>query len=404
MNEDVKNIIDELTDKLSLQNKTAEELSAIAERYPYFAFPKFLLAKKLAEENSTTANDQLRKVALYFSNPFWLNYLLSKDDLQFHEVPTQEEVAEDVIEEDSEETTANADTDFQEEQPSAEEAEAIEQTEFHTEEKIPVEESDEEKVATTADTEIEIAKEKIPVEENAEEKNETTHDVEIDEIIPAAEYTEEEIRVEHKEAFQNEPAESTTEEEKSEPADQIQEVSNAETPGEEIRNESETETEDETEAEEALNEEHEKLSKLIAQHLSEFKKPVEGSEEIPLETRVYHAIDYFASQGIKLDPRLITQDMLGSKVKKFTDWLKQMKRVNQNPTDLGTDAETEHLIEKIAQASNETKDVITETMAQILAKQGKNEKAIQLYQKLSFLNPSKYAYFAAKINELKGLQ
>ena len=96
--------------------------------------------------------------------------------------------------------------------------------------------------------------------------------------------------------------------------------------------------------------------------------------------------------------------MLGSKVKKFTDWLKQMKRANQNPTDLGTDIETERLIEKIAQSSNETKEVITETMANVLVKQGKTEKAIQLYQKLSFLNPTKYAYFAAKINELKGVQ
>jgi pentatricopeptide repeat protein len=89
-------------------------------------------------------------------------------------------------------------------------------------------------------------------------------------------------------------------------------------------------------------------------------------------------------------------------VKKFTDWLKQIKRVNENPSDLGTDIETERLIEKIAQSSNETKDVITETMAEVLVKQGKLEKAIQLYQKLSFLDPSKTTYFAAKINELKG--
>jgi len=151
------------------------------------------------------------------------------------------------------------------------------------------------------------------------------------------------------------------------------------------------------------NKEHEKLSKLIEQHLSEFKKPVEDGE-IHIETKVYHTIDYFASQGIKLEPGNITQDMLESKVKKFTDWLKQMKRGNQNPTDLGTDIETEHLIEKIAQTSNETKDVVTETMAEVLLKQGKTEKAIQLYKKLSFLDPSKSIYFAAKINEVKSSQ
>jgi len=159
----------------------------------------------------------------------------------------------------------------------------------------------------------------------------------------------------------------------------------------------------ETENDEGDEAEREKLSKLIEQHLSEFKKPVDVAQELPIEKRVYSAIDYFASQGIKLDPRLLNQDVLGNKVRKFTDWLKQMKRVNDNPTDLGTDIETEHLIEKIAQSSNEAKDIITETMAEVLKKQGKKEKAIQLYQKLSFLNPSKSTYFAAKINELKSL-
>jgi hypothetical protein len=155
---------------------------------------------------------------------------------------------------------------------------------------------------------------------------------------------------------------------------------------------------------ESSDEEHEKLSKLVEQYLSEFKRPIDDNGEVPIETKVYHAIDYFASQGIKLDPRQIKHDMLGVKVKKFTDWLKQIKQANQNPTDLGTDTETEHLIEKIAQASNETKDIVTETMAKVLLKQGKTEKAVQLYKKLSFLDPSKSTYFAAKINELKDSQ
>jgi len=152
-----------------------------------------------------------------------------------------------------------------------------------------------------------------------------------------------------------------------------------------------------------VDEEHEKISKLIEQYISEFKRPIDDGD-IPIETRVYHAIDYFASQGIKLEPSQLRHDMFGTKVKKFTDWLKQIKQVNQNPTDLGTDPETEHLIEKIAQTSNEAKDIVTETMAEVLLKQGKTEKAIQLYNKLSFLDPSKSTYFAAKINELKDSQ
>ena len=39
----------------------------------------------------------------------------------------------------------------------------------------------------------------------------------------------------------------------------------------------------------------------------------------------------------------------------------------------------------------------------LIIKQGKVDKAIQLYIKLSFLDPHKSAYFAAKIQQLKGI-
>jgi hypothetical protein len=39
-------------------------------------------------------------------------------------------------------------------------------------------------------------------------------------------------------------------------------------------------------------------------------------------------------------------------------------------------------------------------MAEVWAKQGAREKAIETYNKLSLQNPSKKAYFAAKIENL----
>ena len=39
-------------------------------------------------------------------------------------------------------------------------------------------------------------------------------------------------------------------------------------------------------------------------------------------------------------------------------------------------------------------------MAEVLLQQSKNHKAIEVYQKLSLLNPSKSAYFAAKIDDI----
>lgn len=45
--------------------------------------------------------------------------------------------------------------------------------------------------------------------------------------------------------------------------------------------------------------------------------------------------------------------------------------------------------------------LINETFAQILIKQGKTDKAIEIYEKLILKNPQKKAYFAGKIDELK---
>jgi hypothetical protein len=147
---------------------------------------------------------------------------------------------------------------------------------------------------------------------------------------------------------------------------------------------------------------NQRLSQLLEEQAHLLKQPTAPEEKLPIETEPYHTIDYFASQGIKLEPS--PQDKLTQKVHRFTDWLKQMKRIQPQPSDLGTDPEMEQMVAQIAAASNEQKDIITETMAEVLAKQGKADKAIQLYSKLSLLNPQKSAYFASKIEQLKGSQ
>lgn len=60
--------------------------------------------------------------------------------------------------------------------------------------------------------------------------------------------------------------------------------------------------------------------------------------------------------------------------------------------------ETEDLSEK---STIENDEIISETLAQILAKQGKTEQAIQLYEKLCLKIPEKSSYFAAQIKNLK---
>ncbi|RXK86303.1 hypothetical protein [Filimonas effusa] len=143
-----------------------------------------------------------------------------------------------------------------------------------------------------------------------------------------------------------------------------------------------------------------RLAEIMQQQANTFNKPVAENEVLPIESEPYHTIDYFASQGIKAEGN--AEDGLAKKVRKFTDWLKQMKKVAPLPSDLGTDAELEQVVHGIAATSIEAKEVVTEAMAEVLVKQGRIDKAVLLYSKLSFLNPDKTAYFAAKILELKG--
>ena len=113
-----------------------------------------------------------------------------------------------------------------------------------------------------------------------------------------------------------------------------------------------------------------------------------------------HTVDYFASQGIKINEEALANDHLVKQVKSFTAWLKSMKKLHP-----GQLPEQNEVIEKIIQASSESSNkdanVLTEAMAEVLVKQGKREKALEMYEKLSLINPSKSAYFAAKIENLK---
>lgn len=133
--------------------------------------------------------------------------------------------------------------------------------------------------------------------------------------------------------------------------------------------------------------------------------PKVESKKRPQDDMIFEPLyttDYFASQGIRLSDEVKPDDKLGKQLRSFTDWLKTMKKLHEQklpPGNPGLDV----TVQNIADKSNQEEEIITESMADVYKDQGKKAKAREIYQKLSLLDPSKSAYFAAKIVSLKDL-
>jgi len=168
--------------------------------------------------------------------------------------------------------------------------------------------------------------------------------------------------------------------------------------------EPEAEVVNETENEETDHEEYGELSNadpvIQSFPVAELSKPVEKNEEV-LAFEPFHTVDYFASQGIKFVQEEAPKDKFGKQLKSFTEWLKTMKRLPVQEANKNIDLSTESNVQHLADDSIHESEVVTEAMAEVWIKQGNRHKALEVYNKLSLLNPSKNAYFAAKIEDLK---
>jgi tetratricopeptide (TPR) repeat protein len=136
-------------------------------------------------------------------------------------------------------------------------------------------------------------------------------------------------------------------------------------------------------------------------NLSPLKMEVIDPAKAPLTFEPFYTVDYFASQGIKFKEEDKPIDKFGQHLKSFTDWLKVMKRLPLSEITKTVNANAEQKVEQLAEHSLESREVLTEAMAEVWEKQGNMEKAIEIYNKLSLLDPPKSAYFAAKIEDLK---
>jgi hypothetical protein len=382
MNHPMQTTIQHLFQVTALEDIPRERLESFVEEYPYFGYGHYLLSRKLRAENSVEFTGTTAKTSLYFSNPFWLEWLMvnapeaakpiAGGDLAEESLPEPEEkniwsTPEMLVEM---EVIENS------ESPASEASEAPSTTEA-SEAISPLPPAAQEvNLPSPAQELLNSIEEARLLRESLIKINEDFHT----HILPA----DEPIRDEEPPFVLEEPEQVTA------PATEApveQPVHHQDFPApEEPATAPLAETSAPSPAPEA---------------------PVEQPAPAPAVTtepalvfEPYHTIDYFASQGIRLTLDENPTDQLGKQLKSFTDWLKVMRRLPQKEKEIVPDRVAEQAIQSIAAHSIEGKEVLTETMAEVLAMQGMPERARIVYEKLSLLNPGKSAYFAAKIEQL----
>ncbi len=419
----MEKVLQQLTGKINLESVSKDELRHLTDSCPYFAPAQFLLAAKLKNQNNQGFLPQAQKTVLFFNNPYWMHYQLQSNEsdnnlIIGHPVYQEEEYQpklKNVIEEETHQQPFAI--------PTVEEVKEMmreidQQDDIVTEAKPAlVEVVDEpihvpEPIATVETiqemTSVEIA-EQTPPQEIIEELiiEEPTPVAVVEEIIAAEAKVEETLPITETEIPTTQLKQETIlEQNNHQQEEQSQEaIKEAVAISKEVVFESHTPTEEEiAEVEDAIPDEHSnKIAAILNHQLAEFNKPVVGDAHLKMDGEPFHTVDYFASQGIKVNLEQPPIDRLTSQLRRFTDWLKHIKNVEPDEEDINADPELESAIQGIASSSNEAREIVTETMAEVLEKQGKKDKAIQLYIKLSFLNPDKSAYFASKIQQLKGI-
>ena len=435
-------IIQHLFQVNSLEDVSRERLETFVEEYPSFGIGHYLLSRKLQKEDAGGFEEKTQLTCLYFSNPFWLQWLLENTDVGGQKI-VPEATTPPMMRQWSKVEEAPASTPVIGEPPTGE---APAQTELpvthpETEEQPPAE-----NVVTMAeevfyegpaaapamegetggDGGLSAAEQLLRSIEQARELRESllkinTHfgdggETAGEELAPAVEPVQAAVEPVHAEgepvAVAAEPVVAAAEPVAiTEPVAVVAEPVGA--VAEPVVVVAEPVLVDEPAR--PVHEETPIRDEEVPFVLEETEEPRASVEEIPAvtvhtvqETGVapgivfepLHTIDYFASQGIKFTLEENPADALGKQLKSFTDWLKTMRRLPQKHREVVPDRLAEQAVQDFAAHSIEGKEVLTEAMAEVLAKQGMRQRARAVYEKLSLLNPEKSAYFAAKIEQL----
>jgi hypothetical protein len=358
-------------------------LTETVKEYPYFTAAQFYLLLQ-TQPGSIEYENQAAKTSILFNNPFWLGYLLNQSEnnasVKEENIINQQETntvisinETPVIEKIPAETEA-VNTDLENTNP----ADKIAENEVHDEI------SNERGIYNNTATEI-VLQETENIIDSSEKNsfdlyeagNDEKGEINFPENIPATALPAEEI-------YENTSDSST-------PVALEQAFVNT---GENYEGEQYKEN-----IEGALYEDVEEKEIAPMNIKLDFAKEIATTEDT-ISFEPLHTSDYFASVGIKLSDDVKPGDKLGKQLKSFTDWLKTMKKIHPGQLPPQSD-QSVITIQTMAEKSNTEAEVLTEAMAEVLLQQGKNAKAREVYKKLSLLNPSKSAYFAAKIDHIE---
>lgn len=419
-------------------------LTALTKEYPYFTAAQFYLLK-LSEGNSRDFSTHAAKTSLLFNNPFWLNFQLNQKDKTTEtsdQVIWEKENAANKKPElvDEKETWPNENGEIVIAEPASdlqtlplietatysgnEEEPSIQDIATTTERNV---EDQMNKPALEAPLQQTIISENVSAEQAAEipsmkvtneqwipgEDTGTEETSEIpaqqeEGIDAATNYIEAEnnhtdTALAKAEVEINDDANISAEDENNIDGSNVTlvEMESLQTPPESIQEPSDTDNETAAADEDNQIEQDDSSKTETEPMILKIDFDVKSTTtEDTISYQPLYTSDYFASLGIRINEDGIPVDRLGKQLKSFTDWLKVMKRIH--PDHLPQlDEVIDSSIQEIAEKSNKKGEVLTEAMADVLIQQGKTNKAIELYQKLSLLNPSKSAYFAAKIDEIR---
>ena len=131
-------------------------------------------------------------------------------------------------------------------------------------------------------------------------------------------------------------------------------------------------------------------------YMNQFQTPPEIIEEIKDEPELHHAINEAIEEEEKVEIK-----KKGKKKKKKKKKLKQKKLIKVKSKKKKKHKKKKKTLEVAQKSIEENQDILSETLAELLAQQGSRKKAIRMYKRLSLIFPKKSGFFAKKIAKLK---